>query len=117
MKAINIVAGYSHQAFWRLVLRVKLLRGCYSGYGFIDVLSMERVVRDVMLMYFLPRLRDPQSELLIHQSCMSITMLFFWPKDVLTDQMDETSILFDKELQRGVEDIMVGIISFIENFQ
>lgn len=49
------------------MLGMKFLRGDTSqDVGFIEGLYMKRVARVVDLMHFLPPLRDPQSELLLH---------------------------------------------------
>jgi len=58
-------------------LRVKFFREAMGwDKGFIEWLSMKRVVGIDELMHFLPQWRDPKSELIILWSCMCITKYF-----------------------------------------
>jgi len=69
---------------------------------------MKRASRVVELMYLLPQLQDPQSELLLLQSCMGIAKLFFGLRTCQPIHMEEAAMLFHKELREAVDDIVVG---------
>jgi hypothetical protein len=86
----------------RSALGVKLLEGSASGYrGFVEGLAMKRVIQVVELIHLLPQLRDPQSEFILLRPCMGIIKPFFGQKTCQPIHMEEASMLFDKELQRG----------------
>ncbi|WJX31345.1 hypothetical protein P8452_19781 [Trifolium repens] len=69
---------------------------------------MKRAVKAVELMHLLPRLRDPQSELLLLQSCMGIAKKKFGLRTCQPVYMEDAAFLFDKELRGTVEDIVIG---------
>jgi len=102
----------------RPTLGVKLLGGAVNrDKGFIEGLTMKRASRAAELMHLLPRLRDPQSELLLLRSCMGIAKLFFGLRTCQLIHIEEASVLFDKELCEAVEDIVVGGGPFLGNLQ
>ena len=78
---------------------------------------MKRASRVVELMYLLPQLQDPQSELLLLQSCMGIAKLFFGLRTCQPIHTEESAMLFDKELREAVEDIVVGGGPFFGDLQ
>jgi hypothetical protein len=93
----------------RLTLGVKFLGGAVSrDKGFIEGLTMKRASRTADLMHLLPQLRDPRSELLLLRSCMGIAKLFFGLRTCQPIHMEETTMLFDRELHEAVDDILVG---------
>ncbi|KAK2402907.1 hypothetical protein QL285_052393 [Trifolium repens] len=102
----------------RPMLGVKLLGGAVSrDKCFIEGVAMKRAVKAVELMHLLPRLRDPQSELLLLRSCMGIAKLFFGLKTCQPVHMEEAAILFDKGLRGAVEDIVVSGGPFFGDLQ
>jgi hypothetical protein len=97
---------------------VKLLGGAVSrDRGFIEDVAMKRAVRVVELMHLLPKLRDPQSELLLLRSCMGIAKLFFGLRTCQPIYMEEATVLFDKELRAAIENIVVGGGPFFGDLQ
>ncbi|KAL6500200.1 hypothetical protein OROHE_025566 [Orobanche hederae] len=97
---------------------MKLLGGAVSRDGdFIKELSKKRASRAIDLMHLLPQLRDPQSELLLLRSCMGIAKLFFGLRTCRPTHMEEAAALFDKELRKAVEDIVVGGGPFFGDLQ
>ncbi|KAL6505584.1 hypothetical protein OROHE_022963 [Orobanche hederae] len=102
----------------RPLLGMKLLGGAVSrDEDFIKELSKKRASRAIELMHLLPQLRDPQSELLLLRSCMGIAKLFFGLRMCQPTLMEEAAVLFDKELRKAVEDIMVGGGPFFGDLQ
>jgi hypothetical protein len=102
----------------RPALGVKLLGGAVSrDKCFIEGVAMKRAIRAVELMHLLPRLRDPQSELLLLRSCMGIAKLFFGLRTCQPVYMKDAAFLFDKELRGAVEDIVVGGGPFFGDLQ
>ena len=85
--------------------------------GFIEGLAMNRASKAAELMHLLPQLRDPQSELLLLQSCMGIAKLFFSLRTCQPIHMEEAAMLFDKELREAVEDIVIGGGPFFGDLQ
>ena len=97
---------------------MKLLGGAVSrDRGFIEEVARKRAVRAVELMHLLPKLRDPQSELLLLRSCMGIAKLFFGLRTCQPIYMEEAAGLFDKELRAAVENIVVGGGPFFGDLQ
>ncbi|KAK2455796.1 hypothetical protein QL285_003218 [Trifolium repens] len=102
----------------RPMLGVKLLGGAVSrDKCFIEGVAMKRAIKAVELMQLLPRLRDPQSELLLLRSCMGIAKLFFGLRTCQPVHMEEAAILFDKGLRGAVEDIVVSGGPFFGDLQ
>lgn len=90
---------------WKNDVGVKLLRGTVSrNGGFIEGLSMKRAAKVVELMH------------LLLQSC-SISKLFFGLRTRQPNHMEKSTISFDKELSRKVEDIMIGKCFFSGDLQ
>jgi hypothetical protein len=99
-------------------LGVKLLGGAVSrDKCFIEGVAMKRAARVVGLMHILPQLRDPQSELLLLRSCMSIAKLFFGLRTCQPIHMEDAAILFDKGLRGAVENFVVGGGPFFGDLQ
>jgi hypothetical protein len=87
---------------------VKLLGGAVScDAGFISDLSAKRAARAVDLMGLLPRLRDPQSELLLLRSCMGVAKLLFGLRTCQPLFVENVVSCFDKGLREAIEDIVV----------
>ncbi|PWA63687.1 reverse transcriptase domain-containing protein [Artemisia annua] len=87
---------------------VKLLGGAVSrDAGFISDLSAKRAARAVDLMGLLPRLRDPQSELLLLRSCMGVAKLLFGLRTCQPPFVENAVSCFDKGLREAIEDIVV----------
>ncbi|KAL8222810.1 hypothetical protein R6Q57_020209 [Mikania cordata] len=68
-------------------------------------------------MSFLPRLRDPQSELLLLRSCMEVAKLLFGLRTCQPMYVGEAVSIFDKGLQGAIEDIVVCGGPFFGDFQ
>ena len=97
---------------------VKLLGGAFSrDKDSIEGLAMKRASKTAELMHLLPQLRDPQSELLLLQSCMGIAKLFFGLRMCQPIHMEEVAMLVDKEMREAVEDIVVGGGPFFGDLQ
>jgi hypothetical protein len=102
----------------RPTLGLKLLGGAVSrDKCFIEGLAMKRASRAVELMHLLPRLRDPQSGLLLLRSCMGIAKLLFGLRTCQPIHMEEAAMLFDKELHEAIENIVVGGGPFFGDLQ
>jgi hypothetical protein len=102
----------------RPLLGVKLLGGAVSrDTGFISGLAKKRATNAVNLMRLLPKLGDPQSELLLLRSCMGIAKLFFGLRTCQPIHMEEAAVFFDKGLHMAIEDMVVCGGPFFGDFQ
>ncbi|KAJ0759599.1 putative exostosin [Helianthus annuus] len=61
----------------------------------------------VDLMRLLPKLGDPQSELLLLRSCMGIAKLFFGLRTCQPVHMEDAALFFDKGLRETIEELVV----------
>ncbi|GJV06054.1 hypothetical protein Tco_1343710 [Tanacetum coccineum] len=94
-------------------LGVKLLGGAVSRDArFISSLAVKRASRAMELMSLLPRLRDPQSELLLLRSCMGVTKLLFGLRTCQPMYIGEVVSIFDNGLRRAIEAIVSVGVSF-----
>ncbi|KAF5811722.1 putative exostosin [Helianthus annuus] len=58
-------------------------------------------------MRLLPKLGDPQSELLLLRSCMGIAKLFFGLRTCQPVHMEDATLFFDKGLREAIEELVV----------
>ncbi|KAJ0545394.1 hypothetical protein HanIR_Chr08g0349381 [Helianthus annuus] len=58
-------------------------------------------------MRLLPKLGDPQSELLLLRSCMGIVKLFFGLRTCQPVHMEDAALFFDKGLREAIEELVV----------
>ena len=58
-------------------------------------------------MRLLPKLGDPQSELLLLRSCMGIAKLFFGLRTCQPIHMNDAALFFDKGLREAIEELVV----------
>ena len=87
---------------------VKLLGGAVSrDHIFIGELAGRRATAAVELMKLLPRLRDPQSEVLLLRSCMGVAKLLFGLRTCQPHLMVDAVSLFDDGLREAIEDMVV----------
>nr|GEW25713.1 auxilin-like protein [Tanacetum cinerariifolium] len=101
----------------RLTLGVKLLGDAVSvDAGFISSLAVKRAFRPVELTSHLPSLRDPQSELLLHCSCMGVAKLLFGLRTCQPMHIGEAVSIFDNGLRRAIEAIVVCESPFFGDF-
>ncbi|GKA31761.1 hypothetical protein Tco_0718066 [Tanacetum coccineum] len=77
---------------------IKAVFGCEASWGavirnvnFISGLAMQRATNAVDLMSLLSQLHDPQSELLLLQSCTGIAKLFFGLRTYQHVHMEEAT--------------------------
>ncbi|GKF07432.1 hypothetical protein Tco_0041656, partial [Tanacetum coccineum] len=88
--------------------------GCFPAVsrdaGFISSLAVEMAARAVELMSLLPRLRDPQSELLLLCSCMGVAKLLFGLRMCQPMYIREAVSIFDNGLRRAIEAIVDHIL-------
>ncbi|XP_076905077.1 uncharacterized protein LOC143560722 [Bidens hawaiensis] len=102
----------------RPVHGVNLLGGAASrDVGFISSLAVKRASRGVELMSYLPRLRDPQCELLLLRSCMGVAKLLFGLITCQPMYVEEAVSIFDNGLRGAIEDIVVCRGPFFGDFQ
>ncbi|GJX86078.1 hypothetical protein Tco_0336852 [Tanacetum coccineum] len=87
---------------------VKLFGGAVSrAADFISGLAMRRAANAVDLLSLLSQLHDPQSELLLLQSCMGISKLFLGLRTSQPVHMEKSALFFDKGLRGSIENIVV----------
>ncbi|KAK9048234.1 hypothetical protein SSX86_016863 [Deinandra increscens subsp. villosa] len=99
-------------------LGVKLLGGAVScDAGFISGLAVKRASSAVDLMRCLPRLRDPQCELLLLRSCMGVAKLLFGLRTCQPTHVGDAVSIFDKGLREAIEDIVVCGGAFFGDLQ
>ncbi|MFS7966563.1 putative exostosin [Helianthus anomalus] len=67
----------------------------------------KRAAKAVDLMRLLPKLDDPQSELLLLRSCMGIAKLFFGLRTCQPVHMEDAALFFDKGLREAIEELVV----------
>lgn len=79
-----------------LMVRARASRALPRDKGFIEGLTVKRVVMVVEPIHLLPRLRDPHSELLLLRLYMSIVEIFLGLRACQPIHMEEAVILFDK---------------------
>ncbi|XP_021979967.1 uncharacterized protein LOC110876095 [Helianthus annuus] len=92
----------------RPLVGVKLLGGAVSrDASFISGLAKKRAAKAVDLMRLLPKLGDPQSELLLLRSCMGIAKLFFGLRTCQPVHMEDAALFFDKGLREAIEELVV----------
>ncbi|KAM0021261.1 putative transferase [Helianthus debilis subsp. tardiflorus] len=97
---------------------VKLLGGAVSrDPSFIGELAGRRASGAVDLMKLLPCLRDPQCELLLLRSCMSVAKLLFGLRTCQPHLMEDAISRFDDGLRKAIEDIVVGGGPFFGDLQ
>ncbi|GJR72939.1 putative reverse transcriptase domain-containing protein [Tanacetum coccineum] len=102
----------------RLTLGVKLLGGEISrDAGFISSLAVKRASRAMEQMSLLPSLQDPQSELLLLRSCMSVAKLLFGLRTCQPMYIGEAVSIFNNGLRRAIEAIVVCEGPFFGDFQ
>ncbi|GKE54220.1 putative reverse transcriptase domain-containing protein [Tanacetum coccineum] len=105
---VKVKDGLFPRDIGRPTLGVKLLGGAVSrDAGFISSLAVKRASRAVELMSLLPRLRDPQSELLLLRSCMGVAKLLFGLRTCQPMYIGEAVSIFDNGLRRAIEAIVV----------
>ncbi|KAK9056951.1 hypothetical protein SSX86_024316 [Deinandra increscens subsp. villosa] len=101
-------AGLFPEDIGRPALGVKLLGGAVSrNADFIQGLATKRASNAVDLIRLLPKLGDPQSELLLLRSCMGIAKLFFGLRTCPPLHMMGAASFFDKELRAAIENLVV----------
>ncbi|XP_022031302.1 uncharacterized protein LOC110932259 [Helianthus annuus] len=92
----------------RPLVGVKLLGGAVSrDASFISGLAKKRAAKAVDLMRLLPKLGDPQSELLLLRSCMGIAKLFFGLRTCQPVHVEDATMFFDKGLREAIEELVV----------
>ncbi|XP_021985363.1 uncharacterized protein LOC110881398 [Helianthus annuus] len=92
----------------RPLMGVKLLGGAVSRVAsLIRGLAKKRAAKVVDLMRLLPKLGDPQSELLLLRSCMGIAKLFFGLRTCQPVRMEDAALFFDKGLREAIEELVV----------
>ncbi|KAK9052651.1 hypothetical protein SSX86_029281 [Deinandra increscens subsp. villosa] len=105
---VKVKEGVFPSGIGRPKLGVKLLGGAVSrDDGFISSLAVKRATGAVDLMRCLPRLRDPQCELLLLRSCMGVAKLLFGLRTCQPMFVGEAVSIFDKGLREAIEDIVV----------
>ncbi|XP_022042194.1 uncharacterized protein LOC110944857 [Helianthus annuus] len=93
----------------RPLVGVKLLGGgaVSRDASFIGGLAKKRAAKAVDLMRLLPKLGNPQSELLFLRSCMGIAKLFFGLRTCQPVHMEDAALFFDKGLREAIEELVV----------
>ncbi|KAK9080544.1 hypothetical protein SSX86_000302 [Deinandra increscens subsp. villosa] len=115
---VKLQAGLFPDDIGRPELGVKLLGGAVScDVGFISSLAVKRASSAVDLMRCLPRLRDPQCELLLLRSCMGVAKLLFGLRTCQPTHVGEAVSVFDKGLREAIEDIVVCGGAFFGDLQ
>ncbi|GJX05580.1 hypothetical protein Tco_0191496 [Tanacetum coccineum] len=108
---IKLREGLFHIDIRRPSSGVKLVGGDVSrDANFISRLAMRRATNVVDLMTLLPRLHDPQNELLLLRSCMGIAKLFFGLRTCQPVHMEEA------DLCGSIKNIMVCGGPFFETY-
>ncbi|KAJ0755819.1 putative reverse transcriptase domain, exostosin, DNA/RNA polymerase superfamily [Helianthus annuus] len=94
---------------------VKLLGGGVVSIdaSFISGLAKKRAAMAVDLMRLLPKLGDPQSELLLLRSCMGIAKLFFGLRTCQPVHMEDAALFFDKGLRETIEELVASSYAFV----
>ncbi|KAK1422142.1 hypothetical protein QVD17_25051 [Tagetes erecta] len=115
---VKVQDGLFPSGIGRPVLGVKLLGGAVSrDAGFINSLAVKRASCAVELMSCLPRLRDPQCELLLLRSCMGVAKLLFGLRTCQPLYVGEAVSVFDTGLRKAIEDIVVCGGAFFGDLQ
>ncbi|KAJ0770727.1 putative reverse transcriptase domain, exostosin [Helianthus annuus] len=98
----------------RPLVGVKLLGGAVSrDASFYSGLAKKRAAKAVDLMRLLPKLGDPQSELLLLRSCMGIAKLFFGLRTCQPVHMEDAALFFDKGLREAIEELVASSYAFV----
>ncbi|XP_022031378.1 uncharacterized protein LOC110932107 [Helianthus annuus] len=112
---VNVQEGLFPRGIGRPVLGVKLLGGAISRDAeFISGMAFKRAKCAVKLMRCLKRLRDPQSELLLLRSCMSVAKLLFALRTCQPSLVGGAVSVFYEGLWGALEDIVVCGVPFLE---
>lgn len=88
---------------------VKLLGGVVSSdVGFIDKVATLRAKKSLELMALLPKLQDPQSELLLLSLCVGIAKFYFVLRTCSPQGVCNAQVVFDTALRQILEGIVTG---------